>query len=552
MKKQMIFLLTGTFVFAAAFSQDIEAVKKQMYYERWNGAEQVLNQMIRADSSNLDNYYWLTEVLIEDNALEKAKAVDKQVQDYVAAHPAGKDDLLYRVAHAEIMLQAGDSLGAAQIFDDLLKQTKEKNPQVLLAIANAWMHTKSPDYNEVLNVLDRAQKRDKNDPEIFSLRGDVYRRLNDGGKAVQSYQEALQKNPAFAEASYKIGKIYLTQNNPEMFLKFFTEAVAIDNAYAPAYYELYYYYYFRDVNKAKEYLDKYIANTDASVENDYMLADLYFASSKSKDAIEKAKSIIDRERDKAKPRLYKLIAYSYDALGDSVNALDYLQKYFSNEADTNYVARDFQLKAKLLDKFPGHEAEVIENLELAVQKDSVQQNKAEYATRLAALYKEAGDKKNEAKWLGQLYEWKDNPTNLDLYYWGIAHYSAGEYPQADSVFATYTEKYPEHIQGYYWRAKSNALIDSTMEQGLALPFYAKVIEMGSTDSIKNKSLLIQSYGYIGAYQANVKKDFPIALENFQKILQLDPANTDAIKYRDILKKWINASADNSRSAADAH
>src|SRR6476620_7118269 len=66
MKKQMIFLLTGTFVFAAAFSQDIEAVKKQMYYERWNGAEQVLNQMIRADSSNLDNYYWLTEVLIED------------------------------------------------------------------------------------------------------------------------------------------------------------------------------------------------------------------------------------------------------------------------------------------------------------------------------------------------------------------------------------------------------------------------------------------------------------------------------------------------------
>jgi hypothetical protein len=78
------------------------------------------------------------------------------------------------------------------------------------------------------------------------------------------------------------------------------------------------------------------------------------------------------------------------------------------------VARDFQLKAKLLDKFPGHEAEVIENLELAVQKDSVQQNKAEYATRLAALYKEAGDKKNEAKWLGQLYEWKDNPTNLDF------------------------------------------------------------------------------------------------------------------------------------------
>src|SRR6185312_7776854 len=135
--------------------------------------------------------------------------------------------------------------------------------------------------------------------------------------------------------------------------------VAIDNAYAPAYYELYYYYYFRDVNRAKEYLDKYIANSDPSVENDYMLADLYFASSNSQEAIEKAKSIIEKEKENAKPRLYKLIAYSYDALGDSVNALDYLQKYFSKEVDSNYVAKDFQLRAKLLDKFPGHEAEVI-------------------------------------------------------------------------------------------------------------------------------------------------------------------------------------------------
>ena len=552
MKKQGILSLTGMVIFAAAYTQSIDEVKKQIYYERWNGAEQQLNQMIRTDSSNLDNYYWLTEVLIENKQPDKAAVLDQQVESYTSTHAADKDELLYKIAHAEILLQNGDSAGAVSIFNDLLKQTKEKNPEILLAISNAWMHTKSPDYNLVLHLLDKAEKRDKNNPEISSLRGDVYRRLNDGGKAVQSYQDALQKDHSFAEASYKIGKIYLTQNNPEMFLKFFNEAVARDNAYAPAYYELYYYYYFRDVNKAKEFLDKYIANADPSVENDYMLADLYFASSKSKDAIEKAKSIIDVEKGSAKPRLYKLIAYSYDALGDSVNALDYLQKYFSKEADSNYVAKDFQLKAQLLDKFPGHESEVIQNLKLAVEKDTVQQNKVEYATRLAALYKKSSDRKNEAKWLGLLYQWKENPTNLDLYYWGMAHYSAGEYAQADSVFAKYTEKYPEHIQGFYWRAKANALIDSTMEQGLALPYYAKVIEMGATDSIKNKSLLIQSYGYIGAYQANIKKDFGVALDNFEKILQLDPDNTDAIKYRDILKKWINASADNSRSAADAH
>ena len=54
--------------------------------------------------------------------------------------------------------------------------------------------------------------------------------------------------------------------------------------------------------------------------------------------------------------------------------------------------------------------------------------------------------------------------------------------------------------------------------------------MASTDSLKNKSLLIQSYGYIGAYDANVKKNFEIAVKNFEKIIALDPGNSDAMKY----------------------
>ena len=537
----MLMMLVAT----AAFSQTIENGRRLIYYERWEGAEGIFEQIIKNNPAYLDAYYWLTEVLLEQKKPDVAKKIMQQLDAYLAAHPDQEKTMLNRIGEAQLLLISGDSINAKLIFEELRKKTKEKNPEILIAIATAWMHTKSPDYANILHLLDKAEKRDKRNPFISSLRGDIYRRLNHGGKAVQSYQQALQKNSLFAEADYKIGKIYLTQNNPESFLKHFNDAISRDSAYAPAYYELYYYYYFRDVNKAKLYLDKYIANTDPSIENDYMVTDLLFASSKPIEAIQSASALVQKEGDSAKPRLFKLIAYSYDALGDSVKALQYLNKYFQMEVDSNYVAKDFELKAKLLNTLPGNEEQVIQNLEVAFSKDTVLANKSTYASKLADEFKKTGNKANEAKWLGIAYQLNDHPTNLDLYYWGMAHYSAGEYQKADSVFAIYTEKYPEHIQGYYWRAKSNALLDSTMENGLAIPHYEKVIEMGLADTTKNKSLLIQSYGYIGAYEANVKKDFKLALEKFQKILEFDPGNDDAMKYRDILEKWVKSEVKNS-------
>jgi tetratricopeptide (TPR) repeat protein len=379
------------------------------------------------------------------------------------------------------------------------------------------------------------------------LQGEVYRRMQDGGKAVQSYMTALEKDANYAKAEYSIGKIYLTQQNTEYFLKHFTNAVQKDPAYTPALYELYYYYYFRDVNLAKDYLDKYIANRDPSVENDYMLIDLMYVSSKHAQALEMARQLLQKEKDAAQPRLYKLIAYSYEALGDSTNAMEYINTYFGRAVDTQLVAKDFELRAKLLQKFAGNEEKAIADLQRAIEMDTLAANKANYMTGLAKLNKKMGNRSQEAYWLGQLYSVKENATNLDLYNWGLAHYSAQEYPKADSVFAMYTEKYPEHIHGYYWRAKSNALIDTTMELGLAVPYYQKVIELAAPDSLKNKSLLIQAYGYVGAYQANVKKDFEDALAQFGKILELDPQNADAIRYSDILKKWVKNEAEKSGS-----
>lgn len=543
MKKQIIVLSLCLFA-GIAFSQSIDEGKKMMYYGRSNSAEENFRKLIIADPGNREAYYWLTKVLIEKNNLAEANKTQQQLQSWLVSNPKQKALPLNEVSAGELLLREKKLPEAKAAFDRVLNETRYKKPEVLIAVSRACLDAKSVDYNYILDLLDKAEKRDKKNPEIFVLRGEVYRRLNDGGRSVQSYLAALDKDASNAEALYSIGKIYLTQNNPEMFLKYFNEAITKDPAYAPAYYELYYYYYFRDVNKAKGYLDQYVAKTDPSVANEYLMTDFLYASSQPQQAIEKAKSLLEREKENAQPRLFKLIAYSYDALGDSTKALEFLQRYFQKEVDSNHVAKDFELKANLLAKFPGNDDEVAASLQRALEMDTVSANKVNYASQVARFYKKLGNKSNEAKWLGRVYQLKEDPTNIDLYYWGVAHYSAGEYQKADTVFSIYTEKHPEHVQGFYWRAKANALIDSTMENGLAIPYYQKVIEMASADTVQNKSLLIQAYGYIGAYLANVRKDYDTALTNFDKILQLDANNADAIRYRDILLKWVQSETSN--------
>ncbi len=536
---RLVSTLALIFIAQTSFAQTIDAGRKFIYYERWQAAQNHFEEIIKKDPTNEDAYYWLTRVLLEKEKIADAKKLMQQRRAYLTDHPKDKKGNLDIVAEAAILYKEKDSIAARKLIDEVIDKTKSKDAAILTQIVSVQLGSRSTDYAFMLDLLEKAEKREKNDPEISLLKGDIYRWLTNGGKAVQAYEEAIARQPNNAKASYNIGKIYLTQNNVEMYLRYFNNAISMDPHFAPPYYELYYHNYYKDVNKAGEYLNTYIANVDPSIENDYYLTDLYYASSKSKEAIEKGLGLLRQEGEKAKPRLYKLIAYSYEMLGDSSKALEYIEDYFKKEVDTNYVAKDFELRSRLLAKIPGNTERVLADLEKALSMDTLSKNKIEYVSAIIGIYKKEGDKHNQAIWQGRLYQLKENPSNIDLYNWGLAHYLAGEFQQADSVFQFYSTKYPDHIHGYYWRAKSNAIIDSSMETGAAVPLYEKVVELAYADSIKNKSFLIQAYGYLGAYAANVKKDYELALHNFERILLLDPQNSDALRYSEILEKRVS-------------
>ena len=147
----------------------------------------------------------------------------------------------------------------------------------------------------------------------------------------------------------------------------------------------------------------------------------------------------------------------------------------------------------------------------------------------------------QANWLSKFYPGNAKATNLDLFNWGLAHYLSEDYVKADTVFSMYAEKYPEQSFGYYWKAKSKALQDSGMLQGLAVPTYKKLIEVLSADSAdaNYKKWMVESLNYLAAYEANVKKDYAASVEYFKKVLEVEPGNKDAAQYIEVLEKSLN-------------
>jgi tetratricopeptide (TPR) repeat protein len=541
MIKKTAILINCVIVAGLVSAQSVEQAKKEMYYTRWESAKENLLPLIKSSDVSPETFYLLGEVYLEENRTDSAgmmftdgiKIADTKKQ------PEKNYPLVY-MGKAHWLLATGQKDEAVKLINEVLDATKHKNADALLAAAKANIDSENGDAKWALELLEQAAKRDKKNPAVYSAMGDAYRKLVDGSDAVLSYQKALDVEPRYAEAWYKLGKVFKTQDNVSVYLDRFTKAFASDENYTPALYELYNFYFYRgDVDNAKNFLERYIKNSDPSPRHDYMIADLDYISKQYKEAIAKANFILDRDKDSTQPRIYKLIAYSYEGLGDSAQALQYINQYFDKQDTAGYVAKDFELKARLLDRVQHDEEAAAQWYEKAYAAETKEDTKQDYAKMIALLYKNAGDRLKEAEWRGTYYNSAKNPTNLDLYNWGLALYAGQAYQQADSIFAQYEEKYPDQVYGYLWRAMCNALIDSTMELGLAVPHYEKLIEVASKDSVANKSNLIKAYGYIGAYKANVEKNYPESVAYFNKILELDPGNADATRYVTILQKWID-------------
>jgi tetratricopeptide (TPR) repeat protein len=442
----------------------------------------------------------------------------------------------------QIELMQGKTNDAKQRFETAISLSKGKDVQVQNAIARANVGARAGDAQYAIEKATQAtQIKGFNDPDTYKLLGDAYRKNIDGGGAVTAYTKALSLNAKYAAAKYGIGKVYLTQNNKEYFIPAFEEAIQMDPAYLPALFELFYYYYFRDVNKAEQYLNQYVANADQGPDIEYLKTDFRYAKGDFAGARTAAQQLITQYADKVNPRMYRMIAYTSDTLGDAPGAKQAMNTFLAKAEPETILPGDYLELAKINSKIPGSESEAFTNFQTAIDKDTALENKIEYINKAADLAKKLGDRKQQAAWLGVAYRMDKNPNQNDLYNYGFAHYQAGNYDSAINIFCNeYEGKYPNEIFGYLWCARANEAKDTTWQSGIAVQPFEKLAQMSMTiDSAKYKGQAKNALFKLASYANDVKKDPKQALAYVNQILAFDPADPNAMKIQDILQKAIN-------------
>ncbi len=536
--KRIIFTINLLIATIALCAQSLDEGKRHIYYERYQSAAQFFHSVLTQNPANAEAWFLLTRSYLLQN--EPAKASDN-----LAKAPASiQQELYYRLAKAALLINNDKPAEALTLFTSAVEETKSKDADILAAIADIHIADKKGDANYAIELLQKAIKRDKKNASLLVSLGKAYRKMHNATEAYKMFKEAADKQ-SLASAWYELGEIFVSQKNADVYLENFTKAIAADKEYGPAYNALYDHYLYRNPAKAMDYFQLYKLYADKTLHQDYSYTDLLYLTDKFDSAIISAKKLIQTEGDKVQPRLYKLIAYCNQGTGDTSTALQYMKDYFQKEADSNFVVKDYENMAVLYGSSSiGETDSAMVYLEKAAEKTTDTTAVVGYYKNLASLAAKIKNYLAEAKWLGKYFHHSPQANNVTLFNWGLAAYKAQDYQQADSAFGLYTQKYPEQGFGYYWQARTNAAIDTSMQLGLAIPHYQKLTEVINKDSLTttDKKWLSEAYFYLASYETNIAKEYEKAIEYFKNILVIDPSNEQAQKYIGMLENTISSNS----------
>ncbi|HYG03806.1 MAG TPA: tetratricopeptide repeat protein [Chryseosolibacter sp.] len=423
-------------------------------------------------------------------------------------------------------------------FDRALQVSKNKNPEVMKAVARGYM-TDSKFVVDAINLLNKARSLNSADPQIHLLLGDAYLMQNNGGESVSSYERAASADPKLAIAFYKVAKVYQRSKNEEMVMENLNKAIKANPEFAPAYQELAQSYYLdKKSEQAVQAQEKYLSLTETNKdEAKYQLAFYYFLARQ----FEKSNAIF---KDVLSSPNAPAVAYKYAGLASAEQSKDdtakqsalatkeLFDKYFEKADSQKVAAIDYAYYGNTLLKL-GEDSLATVAFSQGLELDSAQ---ADILQILGDTYLKSRKFDKAVDAYKRLIAIRSQPLSQDLWSIGRAYYYNEQFMEADTAFTQLAERQPTVIHGFLWAAKSRAQVDSTGSQGIAIPMYEKFIEIAEKSPEKNKRELIDAYDYLGRYTLNIKDNVMQAKTYYDKILQLDPSHPTAQEFMKILKQ----------------
>lgn len=546
-RKQLVLLVIGILGITGLQAQTVQDGVNDLYKQRYKSAKSVFEKLIAANPNNLEAIYWLGQTLIQTENVEGAHALYEKTLGTNGNAPL----ILVGMGHAELYNQAKTN-EARQRFETALTMTANKkkgnDPEILNAIGKANTDAKYGDLTYGIAKLKEATEKETKNPDIFLNLGNAFRKAfpgQAGGEAYQAYQNAVRLNSKFAIGHYRTAKLFETQKNWIVWSEHMNNAVDADATFAPAYYDLYYYFLGSgNFDRAEEYARKYIENADADINNIYFKVQTHYAKKEYDEAIEDAKAMINAGDPEMKAKVYKMIAYCLVGKGDTVGAKEYVDTYFQKEKQDNHISEDYKLKALVYLKIPGQENEAFNAILEGAKLDTSIQGKIATLKDGADVFKKAKNRCKAAELFYEAYKLIPTPNQRDVFDPGLEYYFCGDYPKAIEMFGKYSENWPDETYGWQWKFNAERASDTAMTVGEFAKTGVKLLEVLYRDSVKNKSSIMQTLAVLATFHVNtdVGKDLPKAVEYLQKYLYLDPANENIRKNIESIQKSIGNGA----------
>lgn len=423
---------------------------------------------------------------------------------------------------------------------DVYKKNK-KNAEVLVGIAKAYYDVKDTANARV--YCEYALKADKKYAPTYVLLGDMAAYNNDGGGAAQQYEMAIYFAPKDPEAYYKYASVY-RKVSPSGAVAKLEELraqrpdIAVDAMAGRIY------YLSNELDQAVNSFGKAWAADKSKLEDRDITeygTSLYFLQ-KYQQSLDVVKYGLTKDPRNA---VYNRLAlFNCTELKDYDNALSYADALFNKSDslkesyfDYTYCGNAYSGKKEY--------TKAIEMYQKALTLDIDNKDKrAGVVKQLSDAYKQMDDYDNAIKYyneylsevskasasdkagLASLYEYKANEekdpaTKISLF------------KKAEEVYVQLEQQYPDAAEyATFKRARVNLYMDPESKEGLAKPYYEKLISLIEPRAEKDnsdKARLIESYRYLGSYYFVTKNSKAEADVYWNKILEIDPENEIAKK-----------------------
>lgn len=511
-----------TLVITASIQLNAQSLKEAIKLtegEKFPKASAAFAQLIKADPSNAQNYFYCANNYFKWGKTDSAKIIYNQG---IAAAP--KSAINY-AGLGQVQWALNDTAEGAANMNKALLLCKSKDILVINKVADAYINYTYKKIPTAQALLAKGEKKFYKNTDLHILKGDAYLLNNQTSEAFSSYETAYDLDSTSFTVLLKLGNVMAGAQQYGKALDYLVAINIMDSTFVPAYKEkAYMCEQMKDYALAIEQLKKYLSyNENTATRTD--LAFDYYLNDEFRNALQEINTI--QSTDTSNIRLYRLAANSYYELASYDSCAANMQKFIERAPQDTSIrisSKDYMVYGKSLAKT------VQDSMAVIYLKKAL-----ELSPNLIDLYSDLGNsyaklknypeavKYHELKILNK----KEKSDVRDYNALANAFYQNKEYEKADSIYKKVIELKPEGYNGYLMRARCNDRLDPERSTGRAIPHYELVFQ--KADPEKNKKDIVNGLYYCGIHYIKIK-EYKKAKEVYLKIIAIEPESPEANKF----------------------